>query len=99
MKITYKITKNDNNKKLKDILKQNMYVSSILLKDLRESKSIYVNNEHKYNSYNVKEGDIVTIDLSTCNTHEELKEAFKKYTIFGRVKPNQKSEKENFRWK
>ena len=32
------------------------------------------------------------IDLSTCNTHEELKEAFKKYTIFGRVKPNQKKE-------
>ena len=32
------------------------------------------------------------IDLSTLSTHEELKEAFKKYTIFGRVKPNQKKE-------
>ena len=32
------------------------------------------------------------IDLSTLESHEELKEAFKKYTIFGRVKPNQKKE-------
>ena len=32
------------------------------------------------------------VDLSTLSTHEELKEAFKNYTIFGRVKPNQKKE-------
>ncbi len=32
------------------------------------------------------------VDLSTLETHEELKEAFQNYTIFGRVKPNQKKE-------
>ena len=32
------------------------------------------------------------IDLNTVTTHKELKEAFKNYTIFGRVKPNQKKE-------
>ena len=32
------------------------------------------------------------IDLSTLTTHEELTDAFKNYTIFGRVKPNQKKE-------
>ncbi len=32
------------------------------------------------------------IDLSTCTTYDDLKEAFKNYTIFGRVKPNQKKE-------
>ena len=32
------------------------------------------------------------VDLSTLKTHKELKEAFQKYTIFGRVKPEQKKE-------
>lgn len=63
MKIEYRIKKDDIGKKLKDILKQKLYVSSILLKNLRENKCIYVNDKNEYTNYIVKEDDKICIDI------------------------------------
>lgn len=63
MKIEYKIEKEDIGKKLKDILKQRLYVSSILLKNLRENKCIYVNDKNDYTNYIAKEDDNICIDI------------------------------------
>lgn len=63
MKIEYSALKYDNNKKLKDILKKRLYVSSELLKKIKLANCIYVNNKNQHINYIVSENDNICIDL------------------------------------
>lgn len=63
LKIKYKITKVDENKELKIILKKKLYISSILLLKLKQTNSILVNNSPTFVSYSVKENDEIIVDL------------------------------------
>jgi len=63
MKIEYTALNIDNNKKLKDILKKRLYISSELLKKLKYSNSIYVNNNIAFTNYIVKENDNICVDI------------------------------------
>ena len=63
MKIIYKITKNDENKELKIVLKKKLYISSKLLLKLKQTNSIFVNNSPTFVSNKVKKGDEILIDL------------------------------------
>ena len=63
MNIEYVIKKEDENKKVKDILKSKLYVSSILLRKLRENNLIYINGNNTFTNYLVKEGEILSFTL------------------------------------
>lgn len=63
MKIEYSALEYDNDKKLKDILKKRLYVSSELLKKLKLANCIYVNNMTQHINYIVSENDNICIDL------------------------------------
>ena len=63
MKLNYIAKSYDENKKLKDILKKRLYISTELLKKLKYSNCIFVNNKEEFVNYLVKENDTVTVDL------------------------------------
>lgn len=63
MKIQYIAQKRDEGLRLKDVLKKRIYISTELLKKLKYSNSILVNNENKFVNYIVKENDAITVDL------------------------------------
>lgn len=63
MKLNYKVLKYDENKKLKDILKKRLNISTELLKKLKYSNSIFVNNKNEFVNYIVKENDEILVDL------------------------------------
>ena len=63
MKLNYKVLKYDENKKLKDILKKRLDISTELLKKLKYSNSIFVNNKNEFVNYIVKENDEILVDL------------------------------------
>ena len=63
MNIEYVIKKEDENKKVKDILKSKLYVSSILLRNLRENNLIYINGNNTFTNYLVKKGEILSFTL------------------------------------
>ena len=77
MKFEYIVKKNDEGKKVKELLKDNLYVSSILLRKLRENKKIYVNDIKTFTNYLVKENDVVSFlldgDITTSNARFEDK--------------------------
>lgn len=63
MIINYTALAIDENKKLKDVLKKRLYISSELLKKLKYSNCIYVNNSNAYTNYIVHKNDEITVDL------------------------------------
>ena len=63
MIINYTALAIDENKKLKDVLKKRLYISSELLKNLKYSNCIYVNNSNAYTNYIVHKNDEITVDL------------------------------------
>lgn len=63
MDINYIATQNDNGKKLKDILKKRLYISSELLKKIKYANCIFVNGKNTYTNYIVSENDNITVDL------------------------------------
>lgn len=63
MEIEYIALEKDNKKKLKDILKKRLYISSELLKKLKYSKCIFVNSKQEYTNYIVKTGDKILVDI------------------------------------
>ena len=77
MKLEYVIKKEDISKKLKDILKNKLYISSILLKRLKCSKAIFVNDSLTFVNYNVKENDKVMIDLALIEYNNKFMDKFK----------------------
>lgn len=77
MKFEYIAKKEDENITVKEILKKKMYVSSILLKNLRESKGIFVNNNNVFTNYVIQENDVITIDLNTIDPTNKFEDKFK----------------------
>ncbi len=67
MKIEYIITAEDAGKKLKDILKNKLYISTILLNDLKNTRSIFVNKNIYLVNDIVKEKDRVLIDFENMD--------------------------------
>lgn len=63
MKINYIAKEQDKDKKLKDILKRRLYISSELLKKLKYADTIYVNGKLTYTNYIVQENDNIEVDL------------------------------------
>jgi 23S rRNA pseudouridine1911/1915/1917 synthase len=63
MKIKYIALERDKDKKLKDILKKKLYISSELLKKLKYSNCIFVNNKETYTNYIVNVNDEICVDL------------------------------------
>lgn len=63
MNIKYIATQNDNGKKLKDILKKRLYISSELLKKIKYANCIFVNDKNTYTNYIVKYNDTILVDL------------------------------------
>ncbi len=55
----------DDGKKLKDILKKRLYISTELLKKIKYANCIFVNNTHEYVNYIVKEKDEIVVDLQS----------------------------------
>ena len=63
MKINYIAKEQDKDKKLKDILKRRLYISSELLKKLKYADTIYVNGKLTYTNYLVQVNDNIEVDL------------------------------------
>ncbi len=76
MKIEYIIQKTDEKKKVKDILKSKLYVSSILLRKLRENHLIYINGNNIYTNYLVKEGEILSFSLVENTLERKFEDKF-----------------------
>ncbi|MBR3888288.1 MAG: RluA family pseudouridine synthase [Clostridia bacterium] len=60
MKLEYKVTAQDANKTVKNILKDKLNISSRLLIKLKNAQNIFVNSEPKFVNHIVEENDIVT---------------------------------------
>ncbi len=63
MIIQYICDKNDDNKKLKDILNKRLYISKELIKKLKFANCIYVNDKFEFVNYIVRQEDKITVDL------------------------------------
>ena len=61
--LTYTVLKEDAEKKLLTILKENLNISARLITKLKKHKQIFVNNVEVYTSYIVKENDKVTVNI------------------------------------
>ena len=61
MELNYIASTNDNGKKLKEILKERLYISNILLTRLKESGGILVNGKIAFVNYILKENDEVKV--------------------------------------
>lgn len=60
IKLEYKVTAQEANKPVKNILKDKLNISSRLLIRLKNAQNIFVNNEPKFVNHIVEENDIVT---------------------------------------
>ena len=63
MILTYNVNNKDEGKKLKDILKKKLYISTELLKKIKYAECIFVNEKTEHVNYIVKENDIIKIDI------------------------------------
>ena len=63
MILTYNVNNKDEGKKLKDILKKKLYISTELLKKIKYAECIFVNKKIEHVNYIVKENDIIKIDI------------------------------------
>ena len=71
MKINYIAKEQDKDKKLKEILKRRLYISSELLKKLKYADTIYVNGKLTYTNYLVQENDNIEVDLEKYITNKK----------------------------
>ena len=63
MILTYNVNNKDEGKKLKDILKKKLYISTELLKKIKYAECIFVNKRIEHVNYIVKENDIIKVDI------------------------------------
>lgn len=68
MNIQYIVDKNDNNSTLKQILKNNLYVSTKLITKLKTTNSILVNNKPEFINHIVKYNDVIILDFNNMNS-------------------------------
>lgn len=66
--LKYVANDEDNDIKLKYILKNKLYISNILLNKLKLNKSILVNNDEKFVNYIVKKNDEIKLIIPNSNT-------------------------------
>ena len=76
MKLEYITNKDDENKLLKDILKNKLYISAVLLKKLKDAKAIFVNNIPTFVNYKIKENDKVTVELDLVKDEPKFMDKF-----------------------
>lgn len=89
MKFNYIVKKDDQNKSIKDILKNKLFVSNILINKLKMTNSILVNDEIKFVSYPVKSNDKIVIDFDNMNNviyTDKSNIYYKKYKYLDRYK-------------
>lgn len=67
MKLLYSVTYEDSGKLLKDILKKKLYISNILMKKLKMTSSIFVNDIPVFINAKVFNNDKITIDFDNLN--------------------------------
>lgn len=63
MVLTYKKNSKDNYKTVRNVLKQEFYISSNLLTSLRKNKSIFLNNKSTYLDAIINDNDIVSVNI------------------------------------
>lgn len=81
MKLEYIVAKEDESKLLKDILKNKLYISNVLLKKLKLCKGIFVNNTSTFTNYKVKQNDKILVDLDLI---ERTNRFMDKFTLIDR---------------
>jgi len=67
MKLEYTVKKEDENTKLKHILKDILHISTALLVKLKNNKCIFVNNDISMVNTLVKENDTIIVDLNNID--------------------------------
>lgn len=77
MEIKYTVLKEDENQKLKNILKNKLYISSVLLIKLKKYDCIMVNGNSTYTNYLIKENDVITVDLDKVEVKNKFENKFK----------------------
>lgn len=76
MILEYTIKKEDDSKLLKDILKNRLYISTVLLKKLKSSKGILVNSVPTFVNYKVKQNDKIIVNLESIDDSKKFKDKF-----------------------
>lgn len=77
MKLEYTVSKEDETKLLKNILKNKLYISSVLLKKLKLYKGIFVNDTHTYVNYIIKQNDKILVDFDLIKRQNKFMDKFK----------------------
>lgn len=74
MRIVYRVDKKNHNLMLKQVLKQELQISSALRREIVQSSACTVNGEIVYTTSRVKEGDNISVDLDKTNEREVKKD-------------------------
>lgn len=77
MKLEYTVSKEDETKLLKDILKNKLYISTALLKKLKLYKGIFVNDTPTYTNYIIKQNDKILVALDLIKRQSKFMDKFK----------------------
>ena len=64
MDLNYTAKKEDVGLQLKNILKNKLYISNILLKRLKDENGIFVNKKNEFVNYKIKENDNIVINIT-----------------------------------
>ena len=78
LKLKYIATKDDDCKFLKDILKDRLYISTVLLKKLKLANALFVNGNSTFTTHIVEENDTILVDLDLI---EESSKFADKYVL------------------
>ena len=76
LKIEYTVLKEDNKMLLKDILKNKLYISSILLRKLKLCQGIFINNIPTFVNYRVNLNDKILVDLEKIQNTSKFMDKF-----------------------
>lgn len=76
LKLEYDITKEDESKLLKDILKNKLYISAVLLKKLKEYNAIFVNGIPTFVNYKLKLNDKILVNLELIDEPNKFMDKF-----------------------
>lgn len=72
MKLEYKIGNLTKYETIKAILKEEFFMSERLIAKLKNSKQIYINNEPVYINYQLKIGDLLTVDINFIENNDNI---------------------------
>lgn len=72
MKLEYRIENLTKYETIKEILKEEFFMSERLIAKLKNSKQIYINNEPVYINYQLKIGDLLTVDIDFIENNDNI---------------------------